>query len=75
MVATMTDRPASARKIEFRCTPCNGRYVGEVRSGARGSAPPDEPEYVRLKCGGCGCWRWFNVATGEMTNRPLLNVA
>lgn len=72
VAALMPERPTVAiapplhTERKLLCACCR-RYVGTVRVYA---GLPPRTVWTRVHCHSCGRWRWFDLATGEMGERP-----
>lgn len=70
MVVVMRERsgivPLVRDERGLRCAKC-GRFLAERRVHA---PLPVGVVWTRVKCPTCERWRWFDLATGEMHERP-----
>lgn len=68
MVAAMPSIPTRIREPEssLHCAECGG-HCGHRWGFAK---IPDGQTYVRLRCRQCDRWRWFDLGSGRMVDRP-----
>lgn len=68
MVEDATASPVvrGSQEVRLACGCCH-RYLGTVRTYADVSP---RIVWTRVHCHSCGRWRWFDLSTGAMAERP-----